>query len=136
MKACAFLYYYVSMTDTSVILKRLSSSRFRASFHLRKKEIAYINEKGMDTVRRHCEEIIRKNLAPAYIANDGRQTPMKGHPVFPAQHACACCCRGCLKKWYGIPEGRELTETEIRNIVRILMAWIEREYLVSENKQE
>lgn len=135
MKACAFLYYDVHMTDTSLILKRLASSRFRASFHLGKEDIAYIDAKGMDTIRRHCEEMIRKNLAPSYIANDGRQTPMKGHPVFRARHACACCCRGCLKKWYGIPGGRELTETEIRNIVKILTAWIEREYLASKQNQ-
>ena len=27
--------------------------------------------------------------APAVIPNDGRQTPMRGHPVFIAQHATA-----------------------------------------------
>ena len=27
---------------------------------------------------------------------------MRGHPVFLAQHACACCCRKCLYKWYKI----------------------------------
>jgi hypothetical protein len=35
---------------------------------------------------------------------------MRGHPVFIAQHACACCCRGCLEKWYRIPRGIPLTE--------------------------
>ena len=23
--------------------------------------------------------------------------------VFVAQHATACCCRGCLEKWYRVP---------------------------------
>ena len=25
--------------------------------------------------------------------------------MFIAQHACACCCRGCLNKWYRVPQG-------------------------------
>ncbi|MDD6463374.1 MAG: DUF4186 family protein, partial [Clostridiaceae bacterium] len=49
-------------------------------------------------------------------------------PVFVAQHACACCCRGCLNKWYRVPQGRALTEDEQDRIVRLLMRWIEREY--------
>ena len=73
------------------------------------------------------EEFVAKRLAPAHISNDGRQTPMKGHPVFKAQHACACCCRGCLEKWYHVPEGIELTKDQQRRIVNLLMAWIESE---------
>ena len=112
------------MTDTRMILERLARSKFRSSFHLKQKDLEYIEEKGMDVIMRHSDDIIRKRLAPAYIENDGKQTPMKGHPVFIAQHATACCCRGCLNKWYGIEKGRELTETEIRNINRIIEAWI------------
>ena len=70
----------------------------------------------------HCKE-----AGPAVIPNDGRQTPMRGHPVFKAQHACACCCRGCLNKWYRVPEGTELTEDQQHRIVDFLMAWIEQE---------
>lgn len=36
-------------------------------------------------------EIIFKREAPAFIQNDGKQTPTKGHPVFVAQHATATC---------------------------------------------
>ena len=53
---------------------------------------------------------------------------MKGHPVFIAQHACACCCRGCLEKWHKIPKDRDLTEKEINYIVNLLMLWIKKEY--------
>ncbi|MBO6167284.1 MAG: DUF4186 family protein, partial [Kiritimatiellae bacterium] len=55
--------------------------------------------KGLETIRSHCEDFIRTRLAPANPSNDGKQTPMRGHPVFKAQHACACCCRDCLAKW-------------------------------------
>ena len=46
-------------------LEKLSKSKFRSSFHLKAKDIAYIDEKGMDTVRRHAEDFIEKKLAPA-----------------------------------------------------------------------
>ena len=69
------------------LFERLDNSRFRSSFHLKQKDIDYINEKGLDTIRQHAKDFIAKREAPAYIANDGKQTPMKGHPVFIAQHA-------------------------------------------------
>lgn len=52
---------------------------------------------------------------------------MHGYPVFKSMHACACCCRGCPEKWYKIPQGRNLTEDEQQRIVRLLMAWVERQ---------
>ena len=61
------------------------------------------------------------------IPNDGKQTPMRGHPVFVAQHATATCCRGCLEKWHCIPKGRELTEAEQEYVVNVIMEWIGRE---------
>ena len=115
------------MTDTRAILKRLERSKFRSSFHLKQKDIDYIHAKGMDTIMDHCDDFIRTRLAPSDPPNDGKQTPMKGHPVFIAQHATACCCRGCLSKWYGIDKNRDLSETEIRNIERIIGAWITKE---------
>ncbi|MBR2742781.1 MAG: DUF4186 domain-containing protein [Clostridia bacterium] len=109
-------------------LNRLKRSAFRSKFHLSEKDRQYISEKGMDTIRVHAAEFVRKRLAPADIQNDGRQTPMRGHPVFVAQHACACCCRDCLYKWYRVPKGRALTASEQERIVNLLMKWIEREY--------
>lgn len=109
-------------------LMKLKRSDFRARFHLSPKDIAYIDRVGMETVRRHCADFIASRLAPGDIPNDGKQTPMRGHPVFIAQHACACCCRGCLEKWYRVPKGRMLTENEQERIVKLLMTWIEREY--------
>lgn len=109
-------------------LSRLQKSAFRAKFHLSDEDINYIDKKGLNTIKSHAEDFIKKRLAPAVIPNDGKQTPMRGHPVFKAQHACACCCRGCLNKWYHVEKGRELSYDEQRRIVNLLMAWIEREY--------
>lgn len=108
-------------------LERLEKSKFRSGFYLNGKDKAYVEEKGVDTIRAHAEDFIRTRLAPAAIPNDGRQTPTKGHPVFKAQHACACCCRGCLEKWYKVPQGTALTETQQQKIANLLMAWIERQ---------
>ena len=57
--------------------------------------------------------------------NDGKQTPMKGHPVFVAQHATATCCRGCIQKWHGTEKGRALNDQEIDLLVGLVMGWIE-----------
>lgn len=70
---------------------------------------------------------LETRLAPAELPNDGRQTPMRGHPVFLAQHACACCCRKCLYKWYKIPPGIQLNRRQQEKIVNLLMAWIQRQ---------
>jgi len=70
---------------------------------------------------------VRLRLSPAEIPNDGKQTPMRGHPVFKAQHACACCCRGCLYKWYKVKRGMALSAVQQQKIVDLLMAWIEKE---------
>ena len=106
---------------------RLGRSPFRSGFHLSAKEKEYTKEKGMDVIRCHAEDFVRKRLAPKYIPNDGSQTPMRGHPVFKAQHATACCCRGCLNKWYRVPENCELSEVQIEKIVDLIMHWIEKE---------
>ena len=86
------------MATIDEALVKLQKSAFRAKFHLTEKDKQYVKNKGMDTVREHAADFVRQRLAPAVIPNDGKQTPMRGHPVFIAQHACACCCRGCLNK--------------------------------------
>ncbi len=78
-------------------------------------------------MRKHAEDFVRQKLAPADPVNDGKQTPMHGHPVFKAMHATACCCRGCLNKWYRVPLNVPLSDLQQEKIVRLLMAWIERQ---------
>ena len=114
-------------------LEELSKSKFRSSFHLRKYMIKFIDEKGMDIVKKHTIDFIEQKLAPSYPINDGKQTPMKGHPTFIAQHACACCCRNCLYKWHHIPKGKELSRNEKNYIYLLLIKWIENEYKKNTN---
>ena len=116
-----------STADLEPLFARLARSEFRSRFRLRDAERSYLAQKGLATIRSHAADFVRMRLAPAAPPNDGRQTPMRGHPVFIAQHATGCCCRGCLAKWHGIPAGRPLTADEQQYIVRVLMAWITRQ---------
>ena len=109
------------------VFERLAKSDFRRKFKLKDKELKYIEEKGLDVIRSHAEDFIAKRIAPAYIKNDGKQTPMKGHPVFIAQHATATCCRGCINKWHHFPKGVELSQSQQEYIVNIIMEWINRQ---------
>ena len=109
------------------LFTHLEASKFRSSFHLKEKDIAYIQEKGLDVIREHARDFIAKREAPAYIPNDGKQTPMRGHPVFIAQHATATCCRECIRKWHKLQPGRELSAIQQEYLVDVIMTWIEKE---------
>lgn len=113
--------------DLTDLFNRLAKSRFRSSFRLTQKDRDYVSAKGLATIRSHATDFVAKRLSPAVITNDGKQTPMRGHPVFLAQHATGCCCRGCFFKWHHIPQGRELTKEEQNYAVAVLMAWIEKQ---------
>ena len=109
-------------------LDRIGAHHFRARFHLRYgRDRALVELRGMETVRRHADEITGKRLAPAAPEKDGRQTPYRGHPVFVAQHATATCCRKCLERWHEIPRGDELTAGERAYVVEVICRWIARE---------
>jgi len=106
-------------------LASLKKSTFRSKFKLIEKDRQYILDKGIDTIRQHAIDFIKTRIALQYPKNDGKQTPMKGHPVFIAQHATATCCRSCIQKWYDIKKGKELSKQEIQFLVELIMRWIE-----------
>lgn len=110
------------------ILDRLSKSKFRSSFYLKDKDILYIEDKGIDKIRNHAYDFVIKRLADTSNVTDGKQTPMKGHPVFIAQHATGTCCRRCLEKWHHISKNKNMTDDDIKYVVDIIMSWIEKEY--------
>jgi hypothetical protein len=114
----------LSVKDLDDLFARLARSAFRSRFRLRGRELAYLRDKGLPTILSHATDFIATRLAPANPANDGKQTPMRNHPAFIAQHATATCCRGCLEKWHGIPRGRELTADEQRYVVSVIERWL------------
>jgi hypothetical protein len=113
------------MNDLDELFQRLERSAFRQRFRLGAAERGYLDRKGLDVVLMHARDFIDQRLAPANPANDGRQTPMRNHPVFVAQHATATCCRGCLEKWHAIPRGRELSAEEKQYVVGVIRRWLE-----------
>lgn len=117
------------MKQIDEILEQLAKSKFRGNFHLKEKDKLYVKDKGIEKIREHAYDFIKKRLAPEVIMNDGKQTPMRGHPVFIAEHATATCCRGCLEKWHRIKKDRELNDQEIEYIILIIMEWIKREMM-------
>ena len=106
-------------------LNSLKKSSFRSKFRLTQKDRDYITAKGLETIRDHAFQFINTRVAPDFPNNDGKQTPMRGHPVFIAQHATATCCRGCISKWHGIEKGRALSGKEVDYVVALIMRWIE-----------
>jgi hypothetical protein len=113
------------MRDLDDLFAALAASRFRRKFALGAKDREYLEQKGLPTVLAHARDLIAKRLAPAAPANDGRQTPFRGHPVFVAQHATATCCRGCLAKWHGIAKGSALSKEEQGHVVAVIGRWLE-----------
>ena len=112
------------MRDPDDLFDALARSSFRRRFKLSGKDLAYAHERGLDDLLGHARRIVRERLAPADIPNDGRQTPMRNHPVFVAQHATATCCRGCLGKWHRIPPGHELSADEQAHVVAVVGRWL------------
>ncbi len=112
------------MRDIDEVFAALERSRFRSRFRLGEKETQYLKQKGLPTILEHARDFVTVRLADARPANDGRQTPMKNHPVFIAQHATGTCCRKCLEKWHHIPQGKPLTQRQIDYIFEVLERWL------------
>ena len=85
----------MTMRDLQELSTALAKSKFRSRFRLGAKESQYLKQRGLAVVLQHADGFIRERLAPARPRNDGKQTPLRGHPVFIAQHATATCCRSC-----------------------------------------
>lgn len=109
------------------LFARLGRSNFRCRFSLGPKDRSYVSEKGLEALGIHARDFVLDRLAAENPKKDGRQTPMRGHPVFLAMHATGCCCRECLEKWHHIPAGKPLSPEEQTYVQEVLMDWIRRQ---------
>ena len=112
------------MDDLDQLFDRLARSSFRSRFSLSARDRAYLEARGLQAVLRHARDFIDQRLSAAEPANDGKQTPYRGHPVFVAQHATATCCRGCIAKWHGIAKGHPLEEADKAHILAAIERWL------------
>ena len=106
-----YLIFMKIPTPENTITRKLASlkqSNFRSKFKLTPKDRNYIATKGLETIKDHAYQFKYSRIAPDFPKNDGKQTPMRGHPVFIGQDATANCCRGCLEKCYGIEKRRDI----------------------------
>jgi hypothetical protein len=108
-------------------LDPLERSNFRSKFRLTPKDQNYISIKGLETIKKHSLQFINSRVATDFPKNDGKQTPMRGHPVFISQHATATCCWKCIQKWYGIEKGRAMNAEKIDYVVAMIIGFIERQ---------
>jgi len=112
------------MRDLDDLFAALARSKFRNGFKLGPKERAYLLEKTLPIILDHGRKFLNERLASAVPHRDGRQTPIRGHPVFIAQHATAACCRGCLEKWHRIPRGQPLSDQQIEYLLEVIRRWL------------
>ena len=112
------------MRDIDEVFSALNRSSFRSRFALGEAERRYVRGRDLEDILGHGKRFIAERLAVAEPANDGGQTPMRGHPVFVAQHATGTCCRGCLEKWHQIPKGREMTREERGYVMAVIERWL------------
>lgn len=104
---------------------KLAESEEVGKIDLGDAEKEYAVSRGFEILQLHATDFVRKRLAPAHPKNDGRQTPMKGHPVFIAQHATGTSDREKLKLFHGIEKGEELSDNDVDYVVAIIIRWIE-----------
>ena len=104
---------------------KLTRSKQIPSLDMGDPEKEYVHSRGIDILQLHAADFVRKRLAPAEPKNDGRQTPLKGHPVFIAQHATGTSDRVKLEKFHGIKAGLELSDKEVGYVVSVIIRWIE-----------
>jgi hypothetical protein len=112
------------MRDMDELFDGLARSKFRSGFKLGEKEYQYLNDKGIETIMEHACRFVVQRLSDAHPKNDGKQTPMRGHPVFIAQHATGTCCRSCLFRWHRIEKAKPLSEQQIQYIIEVIKRWL------------
>jgi hypothetical protein len=113
--------------DIDQLFRDLAKSPFRQRFRLRSEELRYLERKGLNAVLADATDLVSKRLGAAKPRNDGKQTPLRGHPVFIAQHATATCCRGCLAKWHGVGEGQGLRPAELTHVTAVIERWLRKQ---------
>ncbi|XNM60750.1 DUF4186 family protein [Escherichia coli] len=86
------------MQSLNPLFARLSVQNFALAF-VGHERASVLSGERRASHRTTCGGFLAKRLS-ALPVNDGKQTPMRGHPVFIAQHATATCCRGCVAKWH------------------------------------
>lgn len=123
------------LKDMNYTISQLRTEKFRSEWWLKELDLRaqrYALRKGVLDLRLAALVRLKKSVGDVYEMadgikrpyRDGFQTPYTGNSIYYAQHALACCCRKCIKCWYGIPYGRNLTEEELTYFAELIVYYV------------
>jgi len=81
--------------------------------------------KGRTRLYEAASRRLETSVSKAADAYDGRQTPFTGNTIYFAQHAVAACCRTCIEYWHGIDKSRDLTESELAYLHKLVTRYLD-----------
>jgi hypothetical protein len=129
-----------NISDAAYTFQMLRHEMIRHHFwhiEIDDKAVRHARRKGRIRLHEATEKRIRQSVSAAQPVYDGRQTPMQGNSIYYAQHATAACCRKCIEEWHGIPQGRELSEAEIKYLTDLCVRYLnERLSFVTEHGED
>jgi len=123
------------LQDMNYTISQLRTEKFRSEWWLKELDLRaqqHALRKGLLNLRAAALVRLKKSVGDVYEMADGTkrpyrdgfQTPYAGNSIYYAQHALACCCRKCIKCWYGIPYGRNLTEEELTYFAELIVFYV------------
>jgi hypothetical protein len=125
-----------NINDIEFVISELNKSQERYEIWIVEVDIVAKNHalrKGKKELRNYVRKRLSQLIGYVYDTGDpirrpyrdGYQTPYSGNIVYYAQHATACCCRPCVERWHGIPQGRDLADDELDYLRELTMSYIE-----------
>lgn len=96
-------------------------------------DIKLIRKQGIDQVKENAERVVEEKLEQAEA---DPKIPTAGNPIYKAMHACNCTSRDQLLMSHRIRSEKDLTESQVKSVVDLLMRWIVREYNFYQEEQK
>jgi len=123
------------LTDIDYTISQLHTEKFRFEWWMKELDQQAKNHalrKGLLNLRSAAFMRLKQSVGEVYEMpdgtkrpyRDGRQTPYSGNCLYYAQHALACCCRKCMRYWYGVPYGRYLNEEELTFFTELVLLYV------------
>lgn len=115
------------LSDIAYTFEMLKTEFVRHEFWHKEIDQRALNKalrKGKQKLRIDARKRLVSCVAKPENYREGYQTPWEGNVIYYAQHATACCCRPCMKYWYNIPMGIQLTDEQINYFVELIMMYI------------
>jgi hypothetical protein len=93
-----------------------------------------VKQRGAQAVYADIHPTLTRILRPPSVAHYmNMQVPLDQEKMQTViqygQHAVAACCRKCVETWHGIPNSRDLTESEIQYLAVLLRKFLDQRLL-------